>query len=44
LKGELKDYLRIRKGDLRVIYRISEDENLIIVKVINIDFRGSVYK
>ena len=44
LKGELKGYLRIRKGDLRIIYRISEDENLIIVKVVNIDFRGSVYK
>ena len=43
LKGEYKGYLRIRKGDLRVIFKIAEDENLIIVTVSNIDFRGSIY-
>lgn len=44
LKGELKGYLRIRKGDLRIVFKIAEDENLMIVTVSNIDFRGNVYK
>lgn len=44
LKGELKGYLRIRKGDLRIVFQIIEDENLIFVTVSNIDFRGNVYK
>jgi len=44
LKGEFKGYLRIRKGDLRIVFKIAEDENLIIVTVSNIDFRGNVYK
>lgn len=43
LKGELKGYLRIRKGDLRIIFSIAEDENLISVTVSNIDFRGNIY-
>lgn len=44
LKGEFKGYLRIRKGDLRIVFKIAEDENLIIVTVSNIDLRGNVYK
>jgi mRNA-degrading endonuclease RelE of RelBE toxin-antitoxin system len=44
LKGQFKGYLRIRKGDLRIVIKIAEDEKLIIVTVSNIDFRGSVYK
>jgi len=44
LKGNLKGYLRIRKDKLRIIFKVIEDENLIIVTVVNIDFRGSVYK
>ena len=44
LKGEWKGYLRIRKNNLRIIIKVTEDENLIIVTVVNIDFRGSVYK
>ncbi len=44
LKAELKGYFRIRKGDLRIVFKIAEDENLIIVTVSNIDFRGNVYK
>lgn len=44
LKGEYKGYLRIRKGDLRIVLKITEDESLIIVTVSNIDFRGNVYK
>ena len=43
LKGEFKGYLRIRKGDLRIVFRIVEDESLIVVTVSNIDFRGSIY-
>ena len=44
LKGDLKGYLRIRKDKLRIIFKVIEDENLIIVTVVNIDFSGSVYK
>ncbi len=44
LKGEWKGYLRIRKNNLRIIFKVIEDENLVIATVINIDFRGSVYK
>jgi len=44
LKGELKGYFRIRKNDLRIIFNVIEDENLIVVTVVNIDFRGNVYK
>jgi mRNA interferase RelE/StbE len=44
LKGEFKGYLRIRKGDLRIVFKIAEAEDLIIVTVSNIDFRGNVYK
>jgi mRNA interferase RelE/StbE len=44
LKGVLKGYLRVRKGDLRIVFKIVEDEDLIIVTVSNIDFRGQVYK
>ena len=43
LKGEYKGYLRIRKGNLRIVFKIAEDGNLIIVTVSNIDFRGSIY-
>jgi mRNA-degrading endonuclease RelE of RelBE toxin-antitoxin system len=44
LKGELKGYFRIRKNDLRIIFIVIEDENIIIVTIVNIDFRGNVYK
>ncbi len=44
LRGEYKGYLRIRKGDLRIIIKVVEYENLITVIVTNIDFRGSIYK
>jgi mRNA-degrading endonuclease RelE of RelBE toxin-antitoxin system len=44
LKGEFQGYLRIRKNDLRIIIKIIEEDNQIIVSVVNIDFRGSIYK
>ncbi len=44
LRGELKGYIRIRKGDLRIVFKIAENTKLIIVTVSNIDFRGNVYK
>ena len=44
LKGEYNGYLRIRKGDLRIVFRILEEENLFTVFVNNIDLRGNIYK
>ena len=44
MKGEFGGYFRIRKGDLRIIFKAVEEENLIIVTIANLDFRGSVYK
>jgi len=42
LKGDYKNYFRIRKGKVRIIFRI-EREEIILVSVSNIDFRGSIY-
>lgn len=42
LKGSYKNYFRIRKGKIRIIFRI-EREEIILVSVNNIDFRGSIY-
>lgn len=42
LKYSLKGYRRLRVGDYRVIYRI--DEGQVIVIIIDIDHRKSVYK
>ena len=44
MKGEFEGYFRIRKNDLRIIFNVCEDNEDIIVTVVNIDFRGSVYK
>ena len=43
LKGDLKGKYRIRKGKVRIIFEIKEDEVIIESIVENIDFRGSVY-
>jgi mRNA-degrading endonuclease RelE of RelBE toxin-antitoxin system len=43
LRGNLKDKLRIRKGKIRVIITIKEDEIIIETIVEDIDFRGNVY-
>ncbi len=44
LKGSLQGKSRIRKGNIRVIFEIVENEILIESIVENIDFRGNVYK
>ncbi len=44
LQGNLKDYFRIRKGNIRIIIKII-DENIIIEAIIeDIGFRGKIYK
>jgi mRNA interferase RelE/StbE len=42
LKGELLGSYRIRMGDLRIIYSVDEENNVIYIEVIG--FRGDVYK
>lgn len=42
MKGNWKDSFRIRKGDIRIIFSVNENEKLIHVSII--DFRGDVYK
>ncbi len=42
LKGNLKDFVRIRFGDYRIIYQV-ENEKLVIL-VIRIGHRQNVYK
>jgi mRNA interferase RelE/StbE len=42
LKGEYKNYFRIRKGDLRIIFRVYRGE-IYIAEIHDIDFRGNVY-
>lgn len=44
MKGEFEGYFRIRKNDLRIVFKVQEDDNRIIITVVNIDFRGNVYK
>ena len=42
LKGETEDFYRIRKGNIRIIFRVYE-EQIIIVSVKTIGFSGNVY-
>ena len=42
-KNENIDF-RIRKNNLRIIFNIYEDDKEIVVTVVDIDFRGSIYK
>lgn len=35
---------RIRKGDIRIIFTLDDDHNIIVITVENIDFRGSAYQ
>jgi mRNA-degrading endonuclease RelE of RelBE toxin-antitoxin system len=43
LQGYKEPHYRIRKGNIRIIFKI-ENNVIIIVNVKNIDFRGKVYK
>ncbi|MDY6974155.1 MAG: type II toxin-antitoxin system RelE/ParE family toxin [Thermodesulfobacteriota bacterium] len=42
LSGELKGSYRLRLGDMRIIYSVDEEKNIIYIEVIG--FRGDVYK
>lgn len=41
LKGKQKDFMRLRIGKIRVIFKL--DTKLQVVKVYTIDYRGDVY-
>lgn len=43
LKGKYQGYFRIRKGEPRIVFHYLEGNNLIVVTLANIDFRGKVY-
>lgn len=42
MKGNLENFYRIRKGKIRIIFEIKND-NTIIVNIVKIGFRGDVY-
>lgn len=44
LKGPLKNFFRIRKGNIRVIVSVVDHQIIIEAIVEEIGFRGSVYK
>jgi len=44
LKGELKNYYRIRQGKIRILFKIDGDKIIVKVIINDIDFRGDVYK
>jgi len=43
LKGELSGKYRIRKGRIRIIVAIKDEEIIIEAIIKNIDFRGNIY-
>lgn len=44
LQGNLKDYYRIRKSNIRIIVRVVNNEILIEAIIEDIGFRGNIYK
>jgi len=42
LSGELKGSYRLRTGDMRIIYSVDEEQNIVYIEVIG--FRGDIYK
>ena len=42
LKGELRGYFRIKKGDIRIIFAL-EKRDIVEAVIKEIDFRGSIY-
>lgn len=44
LKPNRDNFYRIRKGDIRIIFYIDEDGEILVANVNNIGFRGDVYK
>lgn len=43
LKGNLSNFYRIRKGKIRILFSLSNDEVIIQLIVNNVDFRGNIY-
>lgn len=43
MTGE-KGIYRIRKGNIRIIFRIDDNGTIVVVSVNAIDFRGNIYK
>ena len=44
LKGNLKNYYRIRVNKIRILFEVQKDELHVIMVINDIDFRGDVYK
>ncbi|MFX4278372.1 type II toxin-antitoxin system RelE family toxin [Aliarcobacter butzleri] len=44
LQGNLKDYFRLRKRNIRIIVKVIDDEIIIEAIVEDIGFRGDIYK
>ena len=44
MQGELRDIYRIRKGDIRIIIKLCDDEIIIETIVEDIGYRGDIYK
>lgn len=44
LQGNLKDYYRIRKSNIRLIIRIVDDNIIIEAIIEDIGYRGDIYK
>jgi len=44
MKGNLSDIYRIRKGDVRIIVRLIDNEIIIEAIITDIGFRGEIYK
>lgn len=44
LQGNLKDIFRIRKGDIRIIIKVIDNEIIIETIIEDIGFRGDIYK
>ncbi len=44
MKGNLKDIFRIRKGDIRIILKIVDNQIIVEAIVQDIGFRGDIYK
>lgn len=43
MKGE-KGIYRIRKGNVRIVFRVDENGTVIVISVHAIDFRGNIYQ
>ena len=44
LKGKYKNVYRVRKGNIRIIFKTVDNEVIVEAVVVDIDYRGGVYK